>query len=133
MLLTGGCGATQLALLCVSQIIPALADNKTLDHFEVVHQKEEVERTCLEHLAEAQVLDPKTTLEDVPRHLDSVTKTLATGERQQSDLAASVELLSPLLVCCMDDDWNPDVRKLAIEVVQQLFLDLQVLLPLPIK
>lgn len=39
---------------------------------------------------------------------------------------AAVSLLSPLLVSCMDDDWNADVRSVAVGVVRQLFLDLHV-------
>ncbi|KAL8424731.1 hypothetical protein Efla_001320 [Eimeria flavescens] len=114
----------KVALLCVSQIIPTLpahtsrASDSPADKLRSA--KGEHSKGC-ESLQDVQ----KSPTNGEAMQEVSASATSDEEPRKGIDIGASLELLSPLLVSCIDDDWNADVRALAVGVVRQLFLDLQ--------
>ncbi|KAL8451767.1 hypothetical protein Emed_001783 [Eimeria media] len=118
-------GATaQVSLLCVSQVIPALLAEKPFNcQMPSAQAKEALEQPFEDADAAQEVARSASESKDAESL--STQKALAETTSEGGDVAASIALLSPLLVCCIDDDWNVDVRALAVGVLRQLFLDLR--------
>lgn len=116
-----------MALLCVSQIIPTLVDQDPLVMAPLGKER---------RAGEVATNRDSSILEKPPQPANGsvaeehlAVELVATSqhkENQDSSVTAALALLSPLLISCMDDDWNADVRALAVTVLRQLFLDLQV-------
>lgn len=58
--------------------------------------------------------------------LETDSKEANENKVEARSVIAALSMLTPLLVSCMDDDWNADVRFLAVGVVRQFFFDLNV-------
>ncbi|KAL8443209.1 hypothetical protein Emag_006037 [Eimeria magna] len=116
-------GLFKVSLLCVSQVIPALSNDKPLDCHSPSAQVNGFGQAFEDASASQEVPISSSESKDAD-HL-STQEAPADTKSERGDAAASIALLSPLLVCCIDDDWNVDVRGLAVGVVRQLFLDLR--------
>ncbi|CDI74628.1 hypothetical protein, conserved [Eimeria praecox] len=115
----------KVALLCVSQIIPTLSVN-TVPPISLHHQ--ETEEAC-ESQSEENSSGVRTRGQLPPgnegrNQLEADMEETNEKDVNAKPIVAALSLLSPLLISCMDDDWNADVRSLAVGVVRQLFLDL---------
>ncbi|CDJ35914.1 LOW QUALITY PROTEIN: uncharacterized protein EMH_0002080 [Eimeria mitis] len=115
----------KVALLCVSQIIPTLSPS-SIPPVPTPHQQTEEghENPSNGDVNEMGTFGQLTPANERKAEFDAVSKETNENEVQAKPLIAALSLLSPLLVSCMDDDWNADVRSLSVGVVRQLFLDL---------
>lgn len=122
------CIPPQVALLCVSQIIPVLAakEREGVYPFQEEQQKAAAEQKQLNGSSPHATKEQQSWTND-GRQLLEETASAPDGDKQKFEsVSAALTVLSPLLISCMDDDWNADVRLLTIKVVWQLFEDLEV-------
>lgn len=115
----------KVALLCVSQIIPTLSTSHippiSRPHKENKGDYENSQDEGFNEVGAANHLTAATDRRDRP---PAEPQGSNDSQVKVRPVIAAVSLLSPLLISCMDDDWNADVRSLAVGVVRQLFLDL---------
>ncbi|XP_026190899.1 uncharacterized protein LOC34618803 [Cyclospora cayetanensis] len=119
----------KVALLCVSQLIPTLSLKCGPTNLEMengIHDStaQLVEIGCMENNVATGALQRDQANNDRQQRLNPESAEQLEEETRAGSVAQAVSLLSPLLVTCMDDDWNADVRALAVQVVRQVFLDL---------
>ncbi|KAL8274934.1 hypothetical protein Esti_001134 [Eimeria stiedai] len=113
----------KVSLLCVSQIIPTLSNDKSSGCHTPSTQVNEADEQPFEDAQAAQETSGFSRERKDAEHLS--TQAAPVEIDRGGEVAASIALLSPLLVCCIDDEWNVDVRALAVGVVRELFLDLR--------
>lgn len=120
-----------MALLGVSQIIPTLSSKEAPDLHSSQQQQLEggelLKKLDLSGSGAAEKAPlPRHCNDERQQSFETLTTAPAEEESKTKGVTAAFALLCPLLVSCIDDDWNADVRALAVGVVRQLFLDLQV-------
>ncbi|KAL8438642.1 hypothetical protein ACSSS7_000075 [Eimeria intestinalis] len=117
-------GLFEVSLLCVSQIIPTLSNDKSVGGHTPSAKDDKAHEQEFEDAQASHEVSVSSFESKEAEHL-STPAAPAETKSEGGVVAASIALLSPLLVCCIDDDWNVDVRALAVGVVRQLFLDLR--------